>query len=84
MAGAVGQLAGTSFLLRSTAYLLAGKRQLADTSMKVFLASYASKASVEDCCLAYAQLAFSTAETKGFQAGMQVLSCPSPKNALPR
>ena len=71
-ARALGQLAGTSQLLHATACLLAGKRLMAHSSIKAFLAVYAHKASVEDCCLAYAQLGYSTAEREGFEAGMKV------------
>lgn len=77
-AAAVGQLAGTSFLLRTTACLLAGRRLIAETSIKVFLANYAATARVEDCCLAYSQLAYSTAERLGYKAGVEVSSVTLP------
>lgn len=72
MAATVEQLAGSAHLLRSAACLLAGDLATALASTQTFLANYAGTAREEDCCLAYAQLAYSAAERRGHAAAEKV------------
>ncbi len=84
MAATVEQLAGSAHLLHSAACLLAGDLATALSSVQRFLANYAGTAREEDCCLAYAQLAFSAAERQGNDAAAKVpCSSPSPISLPP-